>query len=409
MRHAGRGQGRARGPRRVHRAREDRLRLQAHRALHRRGQACRLRPARARGRRSPQDARHRGPCRPARRAARRARHRLLPRRHGAHGHRRPASGQAPSRHAARWPRRPVRSSTARPRCMASRRCKAASRSRRRAARSRPTTSSSAPTATPMAPTRWLRRRLVPVRSRIIATEPLSDNLMSELMPKGVMCSETRKLHYYYRPSPDGRASCSAAATARIAGEPTWPTDSLQPRAGRHLSRARRRRHHPQLVRLRRHEPRHDPAHLLARRHALRGRLLRLGRGMGALGRPEGRMAGARRRAWPLSARLPPAADDPALQRQALVPAGSLCLDDAAGSAGSQAPPISVGRVKRSADPTQAAIAFGVGSSPTPIPCQCLVSPTGIWLTGSVSPGTRTASAPAGLCGAGSRIFCSKRR
>ena len=50
---------------------------------------------------------------------------------------------------------------------------------------------------------WLRRRLVPVRSRIIATAPLSNNLMAELMPKGVMCSETRKLHYYYRPSPDG--------------------------------------------------------------------------------------------------------------------------------------------------------------------------------------------------------------
>jgi glycine/D-amino acid oxidase-like deaminating enzyme len=51
--------------------------------------------------------------------------------------------------------------------------------------------------------RWLRRRLVPVRSRIIATAPLSNNLMSELMPRGVMVAETRKLHYYYRPSPDG--------------------------------------------------------------------------------------------------------------------------------------------------------------------------------------------------------------
>ena len=50
---------------------------------------------------------------------------------------------------------------------------------------------------------WLRRRLVPVRSRMIATVPLSGNLMSQLMPKGVMCTETGKLHYYYRPSPDG--------------------------------------------------------------------------------------------------------------------------------------------------------------------------------------------------------------
>jgi glycine/D-amino acid oxidase-like deaminating enzyme len=74
---------------------------------------------------------------------------------------------------------------------------------------------------------WLRRRLVPVRSRIIATAPLSNNLMSELMPKGVMCSETRKLHYYYRPSPDGKRILFGGRDGTIAGEATWPTDSLR--------------------------------------------------------------------------------------------------------------------------------------------------------------------------------------
>jgi glycine/D-amino acid oxidase-like deaminating enzyme len=74
---------------------------------------------------------------------------------------------------------------------------------------------------------WLRRRLVPVRSRIIATAPLSNNLMSELMPKGVMCAETRKLHYYYRPSPDGSRILFGGRDGTIAGEPTWPTDSLR--------------------------------------------------------------------------------------------------------------------------------------------------------------------------------------
>jgi glycine/D-amino acid oxidase-like deaminating enzyme len=74
---------------------------------------------------------------------------------------------------------------------------------------------------------WLRRRLVPVRSRIIATAPLSNNLMSELMPKRVMCSETRKLHYYYRPSPDGTRILFGGRDGTIAGEPTWPTDSLR--------------------------------------------------------------------------------------------------------------------------------------------------------------------------------------
>jgi glycine/D-amino acid oxidase-like deaminating enzyme len=75
--------------------------------------------------------------------------------------------------------------------------------------------------------RWLRRRLVPVRSRIIATAPLSNNLMSELMPKGVMCSETRKLHYYYRPSPDRTRVLFGGRDGTIAGEPAWPTDSLK--------------------------------------------------------------------------------------------------------------------------------------------------------------------------------------
>ena len=74
---------------------------------------------------------------------------------------------------------------------------------------------------------WLRRRLVPVRSRIIATAPLSNNLMAELMPKRVMCSETRKLHYYYRPSPDGTRILFGGRDGTIAGEPDWPTDSLR--------------------------------------------------------------------------------------------------------------------------------------------------------------------------------------
>jgi glycine/D-amino acid oxidase-like deaminating enzyme len=51
---------------------------------------------------------------------------------------------------------------------------------------------------------WLRRRLLPVASCIIATAPISANLMRTLMPKGYMCGDTRKLHHYYRPTPDGQ-------------------------------------------------------------------------------------------------------------------------------------------------------------------------------------------------------------
>ena len=74
---------------------------------------------------------------------------------------------------------------------------------------------------------WLRRRLVPVRSRIIATTPLSDNMMADLMPKRHMLSETRKLHYYYRPSPDGRRVIFGGRDGTISGDPSWPTQSLK--------------------------------------------------------------------------------------------------------------------------------------------------------------------------------------
>lgn len=75
--------------------------------------------------------------------------------------------------------------------------------------------------------RWLRRRLVPVRSRMIATEPLPAALMRELMPRLMMCSETRKLHYYYRPSPDGSRILFGGRDGTIAGDPDWPTERLR--------------------------------------------------------------------------------------------------------------------------------------------------------------------------------------
>jgi glycine/D-amino acid oxidase-like deaminating enzyme len=51
--------------------------------------------------------------------------------------------------------------------------------------------------------RWLRRRLVPVPSRMIATEPLAPEVMARLMPKRRMLGETLKMYHYFRPSPDG--------------------------------------------------------------------------------------------------------------------------------------------------------------------------------------------------------------
>ncbi|MFQ5984970.1 MAG: NAD(P)/FAD-dependent oxidoreductase [Alphaproteobacteria bacterium] len=48
-----------------------------------------------------------------------------------------------------------------------------------------------------------RRRVIPIGSYIIATEPLDATVMQRLMPKGRMLSDTKRILYYYRPSPDG--------------------------------------------------------------------------------------------------------------------------------------------------------------------------------------------------------------
>lgn len=53
-------------------------------------------------------------------------------------------------------------------------------------------------------TPWLRRRVIPIGSYIIATEPLAPDLMARLMPKDRIVSDTRKVVYYYRASPDRR-------------------------------------------------------------------------------------------------------------------------------------------------------------------------------------------------------------
>ena len=49
----------------------------------------------------------------------------------------------------------------------------------------------------------LRRRVLPLRSAIIATEKIDPALMSQLMPNARMCGDSRRIVAYYRPSPDG--------------------------------------------------------------------------------------------------------------------------------------------------------------------------------------------------------------
>ena len=142
--------------------------------------------------------------------------------------------------------------------------------------------------------RWLRRRLVPVRSRIIATAPLSANLMGELMPRRMMCSETRSCTTTTVPRPDGERILFGGRDGTIAGDPDWPTENLR-RAlvdifpvldGAEITHS----WYGHVAMNRDMVPR-----IFSRRgHALRRGLLRIGRGVGALGRAEGGKADPRR-------------------------------------------------------------------------------------------------------------------
>jgi len=53
-------------------------------------------------------------------------------------------------------------------------------------------------------TPWLQRRVIPIGSYMIATEPLPEAQMARLMPKDRIVSDTRKVVFYYRASPDRR-------------------------------------------------------------------------------------------------------------------------------------------------------------------------------------------------------------
>ncbi|MFM9842133.1 MAG: NAD(P)/FAD-dependent oxidoreductase [Dongiaceae bacterium] len=81
-------------------------------------------------------------------------------------------------------------------------------------------------------TPWLRRRVIPIGSNIIATEALPPELMQLLMPRNRVVSDTRKLVYYYRASPDRRRILFGG---RVAFKETDPKVSA-PRLHQELAR-----------------------------------------------------------------------------------------------------------------------------------------------------------------------------
>ena len=51
---------------------------------------------------------------------------------------------------------------------------------------------------------WLQRRVIPIGSYVIATEPLSPDLVAKLFPTDRLIADTRRVVFYYGPSPDRR-------------------------------------------------------------------------------------------------------------------------------------------------------------------------------------------------------------
>lgn len=51
--------------------------------------------------------------------------------------------------------------------------------------------------------KWLRKRIIPVQSYMIATEPLPLDRMEALIPQNRVAGDTKHILYYYRRSPDG--------------------------------------------------------------------------------------------------------------------------------------------------------------------------------------------------------------
>lgn len=69
---------------------------------------------------------------------------------------------------------------------------------------------------------WLHRRVIPIGTYMIATEPLPKELMDRLFPTDRVVSDTCKVIYYYRPSPD---RTRVLFGGRVSADETDPTIS----------------------------------------------------------------------------------------------------------------------------------------------------------------------------------------
>ena len=322
----------------AHRRRGHRLRLPRGRAS-RAGLRTVARP-RARARpRQPGLGRRDIDGHPARPHPRGDRHRRLLRGAGRRGER--AAPPGPLLRRARRGRRPGRRGPARGRSGDGRsggRATGGSSSRPSAARSWRATCSSRPTATPTASSPTLRRRVIPIGSYIIASEPLPADLAHELSPKGRSFFDTKNFLYYWHVSADrrmifgGRASFLPTNIDRSAAILHKGLLEVHPQLGGLPDRVR-------LGRERRLHVRPDAARRADQgRRRVRARLLRDGRRADDPARDDGRgVAGRRRGPGPDDAQVPARAGP--VRGPAVVPAGRRGVVPAPGSAGPSIAPV----------------------------------------------------------------------
>ena len=79
---------------------------------------------------------------------------------------------------------------------------------------------------------WLQKRLVPVMSYQIATEPLPPGMMDRLIPHRRMVTDSRKELTYTRPSPDGTRILFGCRPRVFAGSPEKQAENLHKRMRR---------------------------------------------------------------------------------------------------------------------------------------------------------------------------------
>lgn len=74
---------------------------------------------------------------------------------------------------------------------------------------------------------WLKRRIIPIPSQIIATESLAPGVMDSLMPKRRMQGNTLNLYNYYRPSPDDTCILFGGRRGADTNDPVRKTEGLR--------------------------------------------------------------------------------------------------------------------------------------------------------------------------------------